>query len=293
MKTTMRKLIRSGAVAALLSLAGFAPLVAQSGDMYEISARRQIAGVRMLEADIVYAVGKLHVTAAPTGLLYDSKLVYDAEEFEPVRSWSLAEGTGKLSLSLTGLDESWNIDEFDEATLGSLKLGLSREVPTALSLAVGAAEVKMDLGGVALSRFVYRTAASATDIHFEAVNPVRMDRLEFAAGAAEFKASELGNARFDFIEFVGAIGDVHLDFTGEWTGSARGDLRMGLGALHLTFPRHLGVRIEKKGFLAPFESGGFEAVDGGFQTANWNSAESQLTLQIRAAFGSIDVDFVD
>ena len=148
MMTTMRKLIRSGAVAALLSLAGFAPLAAQSSDMYEISARRQIAGVRTLEADIVYAVGKLHVTAAPTGLLYDSKLVYDAEEFEPVRSWSLAEGTGKLSLSLTGLDESWNIDEFDEATLGSLKLGLSREVPTALSLAVGAAEVKMDLGEI-------------------------------------------------------------------------------------------------------------------------------------------------
>ncbi|TFG66950.1 MAG: hypothetical protein E4H28_00190 [Gemmatimonadales bacterium] len=289
----MRRLIRSGAAAAFLSLTVVAPLVAQSSDMYEVSARRQITGVRALEADIEYAVGRLNVTAAPAGLLYDSKLVYDANEFEPQRTWSLANGTGQLALSLTGLDDNWNLNEFDEADLGSLNLGLSREVPTALSLAVGAAEVEMDLGGVALSQFEYRTAASATRISFESPNPVRMDRLELAAGAAEFKAFELGNARFDVIEFVGAIGDVHLDFSGDWTGSASGDLRMGLGSLQLTFPRDIGVRIEKKGFLAPFDSAGFEAVDGGFQTPNWDSAQSKLTLNIRAAFGSIDVDFVN
>lgn len=293
MKKTMRKLIRSGVVTAFLSVAVVGTLFAQSDDMYEISARRQVAGVRTLQADIEYAVGKLHVSAAPSGLLYDSKLVYDADDFAPVREWSLVDGAGQLALSLTGLNENWNLDEFDEADLGSLNLGLSREVPTALSLTVGAAEVKMDLGGVALSQFGYRTAASATTINFESPNPVRMDRLELAAGAAEFKAFELGNARFDFIEFVGAIGDVHLDFTGDWAESAHGDLRMGLGTLHLTFPRDLGVRIEKKGFLAPFDSAGFEAVDGGFQTANWNSADTQLTLKVRAAFGSIDVDFVD
>ena len=293
MRGMMRRRVRSGAVATFLLFTGVVPLAAQSGDMYEISARRQTAGVRMLVADIEYAVGRLKITAAPVGLLYDSKLVYDATEFEPQRRWSLVDGTGQLALSLTGLDEDWDLDEFDDADLGSLNLGLSREVPTALSLAVGAAEVEMDLGGVALSQFGYRTAASATRIGFESPNPIRMDRLELAAGAAEFKAFELGNARFDFIEFIGAIGDVHLDFSGDWTESASGDLRMGLGSLHLTFPRNIGVRIEKKGFLAPFDSAGFEAVDGGFQTPNWDSADSQLTLDIRAAFGSIDVDFLN
>jgi hypothetical protein len=293
----MRKPILSGAVAALLlSVTVAAPLAAQSSDMYQISARRQITGVRTLEADVEYAVGRLHVGAAPSGLLYDTKLVYDAGEFEPQRSWSLSDGAGQLALSLSGLDDSWDLDdldEFDESELGSLDLGLSREVPTVLSLAVGVAEVDMKLGGVALRRFVYRTVASETKIGFESPNPVRMDRMELAAGAAEFAASELGNARFDVIEFTGAIGDVHLDFTGEWTGSASGELRMGLGTLQLTFPRDLGVRIEKSGFLASFDSNGFESVDGGYQTPNWDSAESQLTLNVRAAFGSIDVDFVN
>jgi len=290
---TMRRLIRSGVVSAFVSLAIAAPVSAQSGGMYEISARRQITGVRTLEAEIEYAVGRLHVSSAPSGLLYDSKLVYDSEEFMPVRSWNLSDGAGQLALSLSGLNEDWNLDEFDDADLGEFKLGLSREVPTALSLTVGAAEVEMDLGGVALSRFGYRTAASATEIRFDTPNPVRMDRIELAAGAAEFEVLGLGNARFDFIEFVGGIGDVHLDFSGDWKESAQGELRMGLGSMQLTFPRNIGVRIEKKGFLAPFESAGFDKVDGGFQTANWDSAETQLTLNIRAAFGTIDVDFVN
>ncbi len=293
----MRRPMLSGTVVALLlSVTAAGPLAAQSSDMYQISARRQIAGVRTLQADIEYAVGRLHVGAAPLGLLYDTKLVYDAGEFEPQRSWSLADGAGHLGLSLTGLDDSWDLDDldkFDESELGSLDLGLSREVPTALSLAVWAAEVDMKLGGVALQQFVYHTVASETRISFQSPNPVRMDRMELAAGAAEFEASGLGNARFDVIEFTGAIGDVHLDFTGEWTGSARGELRMGLGTLHLTFPRDLGVRIEKRGFLAPFDSSGFESVKGGFQTPNWDSAESRLTLDVRAAFGSMDVDFVN
>ena len=293
MKMTMNKLIRSGVVSAFVSLAIATPVSAQSGDMYEISARRQITGVRTLEAEIQYAVGRLHVASAPSGLLYDSKLVYDSEEFVPVRSWNLSDGAGQLALSLSGLNENWDLDELDEADLGEFKLGLSREVPTALSLTVGAAEVEMDLGGVALSQFGYRTAASATKIGFDAPNPVRMDRIELAAGAAEFEVLGLGNARFDFIEFVGAIGDVHLDFSGDWKESAQGELRMGLGSMQLTFPRNIGVRIEKKGFLAPFESAGFEKVDGGFQTANWDSADTQLTLNIRAVFGTIDVDFVN
>jgi hypothetical protein len=89
------------------------------------------------------------------------------------------------------------------------------------------------------------------------------------------------------------VGDVTLDFTGNWDGSARGDIKMGLGSLQLTFPRDIGVRIEKNGLLASFDSSGFEAVDGGFQTTNWGTANSTVSLDIRAALGNIDVTFVN
>lgn len=283
-------------VGAFALLGGVAPLSAQSSAWYELSARRQIEGVRVLQADIEYAVGRLHVSPAPQGLLYDTRLRYDSREFEPSRTWSVVDGTGQLGLRLATLDGDWDLgdlDDFDDSDLGALDLALSREVPTALSLQVGAAVVDMDLGGIALQKLVYQTGASETSIGFDTPNPVRMSRLELAAGAAEFVASGLGNARFDFMEFTGAIGDVTLDFTGDWNGSASGEIKMGLGSLQLTFPRGIGVRIEKKSLLASFDSGGFEAVDGGFQTTNFDTADSTLSLDIRAALGSIDVTFVD
>jgi hypothetical protein len=140
---------------------------------------------------------------------------------------------------------------------------------------------------------VFRTGASESSIDFDAPNPVRMDRLELAAGAADFEASGLGNARFDHIEFVGAVGDVRLDFRGEWEESADGEIRMGLGALRLTFPRDLAVQVRKRGILTSFDSSGFEQVDGAFRTPNWDTASSRLTLFVQAGFGDIDVDFVD
>ncbi|MFW6039857.1 MAG: hypothetical protein ACOC9N_02135 [Gemmatimonadota bacterium] len=279
---------------ALLTAAG--PLAAQSAEWYEMSSRRQTDGIERLEADIEYAVGRLEVEPVDADLLYQLDLRYDARRFEPIRRWSADEGTGHLRLRFDTDDDGFDMDDFDDVhgdELGGLTLGLSRDVPTRLSLGVMAAEARLQLGGVALERFVFRTGASEASIDFDAVNPVRIDRLELAAGAADFRASDLGNARFDRLEFVGAVGDVRLDFGGEWEGNAEAEISMGLGSLKLTFPRDLGVQIDKRGILTSFDSVGFDEVDGAYRTPNWDSASSRLDLSIRAGFGDIDVTFVD
>lgn len=283
-------------VLAALVVTAAGPLAGQSAEWYEMSSRRQTDGVAALQADIEFAVGRLDVGPAEAGLLYRLDLRYDARRFEPVRRWSAADGTGQLSLRLDSHDDNFDIEEFDDVDadeFGGLSLGLSREVPTRLSLGVMAAEARLQLGGVALQRFVFRTGASEASIDFDTANPVRMDRLELAAGAADFRASGLGNARFDRLEFVGAVGDVRLDFRGDWEGSAEAEVSMGLGSLRLTFPRELGVRIDKRGILTSFDSVGFDEVDGAFRTPNWESATSRLDLSIRAGFGDIEVTFVD
>ncbi len=296
MRNDARPGVRVSVLAAGLLLAAAPSLSAQSSEWYELSSRRQVDGVTSLEADIEYAVGRLEVAPADEGLLYRVDLRYDARRFEPAREWTTRDGAGRLALQLHSEDGDMELDDFEDVDsdeMGSLRMGLSTEIPTRLSLGVMAAEADLELGGVALERLVFRTGASESVIDFDTPNPVRMDRLELAVGAADFEANGLGNARFDRIEFVGAVGDVRLDFRGEWEGSADGEIRMGLGALHLTFPRDLGVRIEKRGILASFNSAGFDQVEDGYQTPNWESASSRLTLSVRAGFGDIDVDFVD
>lgn len=296
MRSHRRRGARASALGTALLLSAAGALPGQSSEWYEMSSRRQTDGIEALEADIEYAVGRLEVEPAELGLLYRMDLRYDARAFEPLREWHTRDVTGHLALQLHSRDDEMNFGEFDDIDsdeLGSMRLGLSREIPTNLSLGVMAAEARLELGGVALRRLVFRTGVSETSIGFASPNPVRMDRLELAAGAADFSASGLGNARFDRLEFVGAVGDVRLDFRGDWEGAADAEIRMGLGALRLTFPRDLGVRIEKRGILTSFESGGFEEVDGGYQTPNWDTVSDRLTLSISAGFGDIDVSFSD
>jgi len=296
MGNLMRSARRSAGLVAALLVTAAAPLASQTHDWFEMSSRRQVDGVERLDIDVEYAVGHLAISPAVAGLLYQMDLRYDANDFEPIRTWNTDGGLGRLALQMKTEDgdiEFGGIDETDSDDMGTLDLSLSREIPTTLSLGVVAAQAKLHLGGLALERFVFRTGASETAIDFDAPNPVRMDRLELAAGAADFEATGLGNARFDRFEFTGAVGDVRLDFTGDWKESAEGEIRMGLGTLSLTFPRDIGVRIEKQGFLTSFNSAGFEDVSGGYQTPNWETATRRLTLKVRAGLGDIDVYFVD
>ncbi len=277
--------------AALALLPPAPPLRAQDPDWTELTARRQVDGVTSLEVSVEYVAGELEVGPADEGLLYDVDLRFDAARLQPDRTWEVRDGVGRFGLRL-GTTEDDDVDwKVGEHGAGRLHLGLSREIPASLTLEVGAADSRLDFGGIPLTGLVYRTGASRTEMTFSRPNPVRIARLELAAGAAEFEASGLGNARFDELEFEGAVGDVTLDFGGEWSGDAEAEISVGLGALRLVLPRGVGVRVEKSGFLAGFSPGGMQKVDGGWQTPGWDSAPHHLRIRLKAAFGKIDVSY--
>jgi len=275
--------------AVLLCTAGAA--LGQEPDWTEVRARRQADGVRAVRVTLEYMAGELRLVPADAGLLYDTHLRYDARRLRPVRRWSVEDGTGQLHMGLEGLGEDGGLDlDVDEGDHGFLEVGLSREAATELKVTVGAALSHVELGGIPLTGLVYQTGASETDLSFGEPNRERIGRLELDVGAAEFRAAGLGNARFDELAFRGGVGNVTLDFGGEWSGDASATIRMGLGSLTIVVPADLGVRIHKSGFLASLDAPGFEKVDDAWQSGNWGAARYHLDIDLVAALGSIDVD---
>ncbi|MCL7971525.1 MAG: hypothetical protein M8866_05430 [marine benthic group bacterium] len=276
------------AVAAVAAVA--APLAAQEAEWTEVRARRQAGGVESLSVDLEYIAGELRIAPAGGDLLYDTRLRYDAARMRPERQWSVDDGAARLKFGFAGLGDDGDMElDFDDDEHGYLEMGLSETVPTDLNITVGAALSEVDVGGIPLTGLAYHTGASDTEIRFDSPNPVELGRIELAVGAAEFSASGLGNARFQELELKGGVGDVTLDFTGEWAGDADVSIHMGLGSLTLVFPPELGVQIDKKGFLAALDAPGFTKVDGAWQSESWDSAEHRLHVQLRAALGSIEV----
>jgi hypothetical protein len=281
------------AVAVLLaggSLMAAAPLAAQEADWTEVRARRQADGVHAVTLDVEYIAGDLRVAPAAKGLLYDTHLRYDASRMTPRRQWSMDGDAARLELGFQGLGDDGDMDlDFDGDEHGFLELGLSRDVATDLRLKVGAAHSEVDLGGIPLTGLLYQTGASNTEIRFDAPNPAVLKHVELAVGAAEFSATGLGNAHFQELEFKGGVGDVTLDFTGDWPADASATIEMGLGSLTLVVPDGLGVRISKTGFLASLDAPDYSKVDGAWQSPGWDSASRHLDIRLRAALGTIEV----
>lgn len=256
-----------------------------------IAKARQLRGQDFLEVNIEYAVGKLEVGKGPSALLYRFESRYDEDIFRLQSNYLESEGRGTLRIDIAGendIDIKRMRDYDDKA--GNLKLDLSPTIPVALNVEMGAAEARLDLGGLRLRGVTLQTGASDTEIHFSQVNPEVAETCIFKAGAASVEIRQLGNSNCQRISVSGGVGAIDLDFSGDWKHDAAADINVGLGGIELRVPAELGVRIEKNTFLMAFDAPGFEKQNGGvYLSDNWDTADRKLTINIRGALGGITV----
>jgi hypothetical protein len=273
----------------LAGLAWAGPAAAQT--LQTFASARQLRGESALTVDVTYAAGRLTLEPAPSGVLYRMAMRYDDDKFTPV--WDYDPDAAVLRLGLTARDRHISMGERRRGETPTLDIALTPDVPLTLSLEVGAAEADVELGGLALRRLRYQTGASKSQVRFGAPNPVTCDALTFEAGAAELRATGLGNANCRRISFKGGVGDVILDFTGDWRHSAVARVQVGIGSLRLRLPRDLGVAITLNRLLTSFDHDGFVKRDQVYYSDNYASALHHLDLAVDASFGGITVDWVD
>ena len=273
----LRRLVVAGALLALVPL----PATAQRWESSSLS--RAWNGERELRVDLEYGAGTLTIEPAAEGTLYRSSLRYDANSFEPRMSYD----DGRLRV---GIDNAELRGKHVEG--GTLALHLSPRARLDLDLAFGAAEANVELGGLHVQRLELATGASMTTLSFSQPNRMEAESIELQVGAAHLEAHGLGNARAANLSIEGGVGEVDLDFSGEWTRDLDASVEMGLGKLTLRLPRGLGVRIEKDGLLASIDAEGLTKNGNVYTTPGFDSAARKLTMDIDAAFNTIQVIWV-
>lgn len=275
-----------------LALAGTLALVA--GTLNGLSAQswrnvtmsRQLSGESDMRVRIRYGAGRLNVRPAESGSLYRMELRYDEETFEPVAEYH----EDRLELGVKSIKNHINWPRNRDS--GEMNLALARNVPMDLDLEFGAVRADVDLGGLQMTRLELSTGASESRIDISEPNPIRMSSAGFEVGAADFHVRSLGNLNAEIITVDAGVGNVVLDFRGQWQGDADVSVDMGLGALELRFPEGLGVRVIKNTFLTSLDSEGLIKRGDSFYSPDWEEAERQVTVTVDAAFGSIDVVWI-
>lgn len=270
-------------VAVALAFAGGA----EAQNQKRVSMSRQLDGDRPINVEVQYAMGRLKIRPTATdGTLYRMDLEYDEDLFRPIAEYA----PGQLLIGTESLKHRFRFSRDMEA--GELNLELSTEVPMDLNLEFGAVRADIDLGGLRITRLRVETGASETRLRVSRPNPERARVVSFEVGVASFTARELGNLNADRIELEAGVGDITLDFTGEWTEDARVSIEMGLGSLELRIPRGLGVKLTKDAFLVSLDSQGLVKRGDAYYSLDYDDADVRLTIDIEAAFGSIDVVWV-
>ena len=253
-------------------------------DWQTLSLNRGMASEQQMRVDVEYGAGRLSVAAGTTEQLYQARLRYDASAFEPVTSYS----DGQLQIGMKDAELRGR-----KLEAGSLDLQLNPNVALDLDLAFGAAEAKIDLGGLRVRSLEISTGASKTDLAFSQLNPIAAERVVLQVGAAQFIATGLGNANTGRLSVEGGVGDIDLDFTGALTSDMNISVEMGLGHLTLRLPREVGVRIQKDGILSSIKGAALVQRGNVYYSPDYDSAERRLHFDIDAAFNAISVILVD
>lgn len=281
------RLLTSVFIAVVLTLVGGAPLSAQT--MRTMAGNRQIGKQDALNVEIQFAAGHLMVGRDETGMLYRAKIVYDEEGFEPLLDYSASEHS--LLVGVEGIKGVRNHDH--DHGKQSLRLDVSPKVPVRFDIKFGAAEAELDLGGLNLTRAEINTGATDATVRFSTPTTGRCGDLTIHVGAAQFKTEQLGNSRCERFEFMGGVGDLTLDFTGDWGTQPRprADISVGLGSLTLRLPRDVGVQIDLARVFSTFDQSGLIKRDGAYYSPNFDSAAIKLRLNVKSALGSVNVEW--
>ena len=281
---TITRTITGLALTLLLSAAGVANAEAQ--DWRTVTRSRQVEAEENMRVEVRYGAGEFLVGPAEAGVLYRMQLRYDEKVFEPVVDQSgstLRIGTESIGRRIRlGRDN----------TAGEMELALAQDVAMDLSMEFGAVKAEIDLGGLRLTGLEIETGASQTHLIVSKPNVEAMDEASLEVGAAEFTAVHLGNLNAGRIEVDAGVGDIDLDFTGEWRRDARISIDMGLGALTLRFPKGLGVKLVKDTFLTSLDPQGLVKNGDAYYSLDYDEAEYRVTVDVDAAFGSIRVVWV-
>ena len=273
-------------LAAPLALVAMATSHASAQSWRTLDVSRQLADSTSATVRVVYGTGGIGIRGTSSPLLYHMQLRYDATRTQPRHAFDVR--SRKLDIGVQSSELRFS--ERKDGGSGHLQLELSRSVPLDVDLDLGAVEADLDLTGLRLAKFKLESGASDAKLRFDSLNSVPMSELEVSLGAASFRGDRLANANAKEIRVEAGVGNVELDFSGQWTRDIDLRIEVTLGLVTIHVPADVGVRLSLEKMLTSFEHEGLIQRDGAWVSRNWDSAPHKLRVNAETTFGKLTID---
>jgi len=234
-------------------------------------------------------VGDLTLSSSDAVALFDGHFRYNVKEWEPVLSQETVGETLRLTVN-QGLGTQLPLSDREKYS-NAWSVILGRGIPLDLQADLGLGSAQVDLGGIPLTGLSITAGSGDVTLTCATPNPQALAMLRLTAGTGTVIASQLGNANFDRLAFIGGAGGADLDLSGAWTRSALADIKAGAGKVTVRTPAGVGVRLSFSGTpVSDLHTVGFtEQSENVFVNADYGKAPLTLTLNIAVAAGSVTV----
>jgi hypothetical protein len=251
----------------------------------DMQVSRQLRDTSEQRVKVQYGAGTLTLGSAPDAMLYQMDLRYDEDAGRPI--YSFDSSTHVLTVGLE--KQSMRLVRGMRNNQGELRLDLTRQAPLDLSLDLGAVKGDLDVSGFKLTRLELESGAADIRVRADTLNPVAMSLFNVDVGAASVRIDNVANLNAKKIRASVGVGELQMDFSGEWTQDVDATIDVALGHLDLRVPSDVGIRVEIERFLSGFDKDQFRKRGDAYYSRNYDDAKYHLELKINAALGNVDI----
>lgn len=252
------------------------------GPMQEFDEQVPRDGTSEARVEIRLGAGEIRLGAGDPDPLFAGHFRTNVVQWAPEVTWQ--DGLLRVSQGeASGIPDPGARNEWD--------IRFSPLVPMEMDLEMGGSRGDLDFTGLPLRRLRLEAGASDLVIHFDVPNPAQMESLKVRAGAANLRMEGIGNAGPQEMRVEGGVGNMILDFSGNWPESAQVTVVAGAGSLTLRVPRHIGVRVELEGGLSNLQVDPQLALsEGAYINSAYSQTDRHLLITLRVGMGSVAVE---
>jgi hypothetical protein len=165
-----------------------------------------------------------------------------------------------------------------------LRLG---KTPMDLTIAAGAYDGNLELGGLSLRSLTIQDGASDVELSFSEPNLVEMSTFSYTTGASDVTMEGLANANFGTFVFNSGAGNYTLDFSGELQRDAPVSIDCGFSDLNLIIPEGVNAAVTIDSALADINVGSNWSQKNNVYTQNGEGYT--LTVVINMGAGDVSI----
>jgi len=253
------------------------------GEMRDEQEAISLGDAESATVEIFFGAGELEVKAGDSDELFSGHFRYNVERLGPEVTYE----DGVLSVRQGDTDEDWGIPTGN--VRNEWELEFSPEIPLKMDVDIGAGVGKLDFTGLQLTELDLDVGAGDFEVHFGEPNQAEMSDLTLGTGASKLEVSGIGHANPEQVKVQGGVGDITLDFTGDWSHSADVEVTAGVGLVTLRLPDDVGVWVEVEGGLSSVNASGLKRQGDAYVNDAFGEVETELRIQVTTGIGAVSL----